>query len=153
MISRRGCLVSLGTGAVGGALALPATALAAPERAALKVFARRKQITLPAVPTPGLTYIATFDLTDSAGAAVGDAAAATSIVDVTTAGPVILSQVILRLADGELHYQRMMNRFGNYPRTAVGAILGGSGAYAGARGDVRISWPDADVIAIEANVI
>jgi hypothetical protein len=32
-------------------------------------------------------------------------------------------------------------------------VLGGSGEYAGARGDVRITWPDPDVVAIEINLI
>jgi len=150
MVTRRYQLAGLCLGLVAGALAAPGPAAA---RSILEVVARRKRITLPDLPVPGLTYIATFDLTDAAGAAVGDAAAATSIVDVTLDGPVMLSQVVLRLADGEVHYQRMMNRFGDYPRTAVGAIVGGTGAYAIARGEVQIAWPDPDTVKITANLI
>lgn len=149
-MKRRDHLASLGLGLVAGALAVPAPAQA---RSTVELLAKRKKITLPDLPTPGLTYIATFDLTDPAGAAVGVAAASTSIVDVTLDGPVILSQVVLQLADGEIHYQRVINRFGAFPRTAVGAILGGTGTYAIARGDVKITWPDQDTVAITLNLI
>jgi len=149
-MKRRDHLASLGLGLVAGALAVPAPAQA---RSTVELLARRKKITLPDLPTPGLTYIATFDLTDPAGAAAGVAAASTSIVDVTLDGPVILSQVVLQLADGEIHYQRMINRFGAFPRSSVGAILGGTGAYAIARGDVKITWPDQDTVAIALNLI
>jgi len=147
---RRDHLAGLGLGLVAGALAVPAPAAA---RSTLELVARRKKITLPDLPAPGATYIATFDLTDAAGAATGTAAASTSIVDVTLEGAVILSQVVLRLADGEIHYQRMINRFGAYPRTATGAIVGGTGAYAIARGDVAITWPDEDTIKLALNLI
>jgi hypothetical protein len=150
MTTRRNHLAGLGLGLVAGALAGPAPARA---KSIVELVARRKKITLPELPTPGLTYIATFDLTDPAGAAAGVAAASTSIVDVTLDGPVILSQVVLQLADGEIHYQRMINRFGAYPRTATGAILGGTGVYAIARGDVKITWPDQDTIKIELNLV
>lgn len=164
MPSRRAYLA--GAGALAGGLAIaaiPAGAGAEPPRPvgapsqpdpgaqppqSVEVYARRTQITLPSLPTLGITYIATFDLTDPAGAEAGTAVAGTSIVDVTTDGPVMLSQVVLRLAGGELHYQRVMNRFGDYPRTATGAVLGGTGDYATAQGDVQITWPDADTIHI-----
>lgn len=149
-MNRRDHLAGLGLGLVAGALATPAPARA---RSTVELIAKRKTITLPDLPTPGLTYIATFDLTDPAGAAAGVAAATTSIVDVTLDGPVILSQVVLQLPDGEIHYQRMINRFGAYPRTAVGAILGGTGVYAIARGDAMITWPDQDSIKIELNLV
>lgn len=74
-------------------------------------------------------------------------------MDVTLDGPVILSQVVLQLADGEIHYQRMIDRFGAYPRAAVGAILGGTGVYAIARGDVQVIWPDQDTIKIALNLV
>ncbi|MGN9912371.1 hypothetical protein ACTMTJ_33030 [Phytohabitans sp. LJ34] len=149
-MNRRDHLAGLGLGLVAGALATPAPAQA---RSTVELIAKRKRITLPDLPVLGLTYIATFDLTDKAGAASGVAAASTSIVDVTLDGPVILSQVVLQLADGEIHYQRVINRFGAFPRTAVGAILGGTGVYAIARGDVKITWPDQDTVAIALNLI
>jgi len=144
MVTRRASIATFGLAAASGAL------LASPARAAttVNVVARRKQITLPAVPALGAPYIATFDLFDEAGAKIGDAAANSSVVDVTLAGPVVFSTVILRLADGQIHYQRMMDRFGDYPRRALGAVQGGTGAYAGATGDVEIVWPDADTIAV-----
>ncbi|GAA4451457.1 hypothetical protein [Phytohabitans houttuyneae] len=150
MYTRRNHLAGLGLGLVAGALAAPSPARA---RSAVELVAKRKKITLPDLPTPGLTYIATFDLTDPAGAGAGVAAASTSIVDVTLEGPVILSQVVLQLADGEIHYQRLLNRFGAYPRASVGAILGGTGAYAIARGDVQVTWPDQDTIKLALNLV
>ncbi|MFC0533112.1 hypothetical protein [Phytohabitans kaempferiae] len=149
-MKRRNHLAGLGLGLVAGALAAPAPAHA---RSTVELVARRRKMTLPDLPVPGLTYIATFDLTDPAGAAAGEAAASTSIVDVTLEGPVILSQVVLRLADGELHYQRMINRFGAYPRAAVGAVLGGTGVYAIARGEVKVTWPNPDTIRIVAALV
>ena len=149
-MKRRNHLAGLGLGLVAGALSLPAPARA---RSIVELIACRKRLTLPELPTLGLTYIATFDLTDPAGTAAGVAASSTSIVDVTLDGPVILSQVVLRLADGEIHYQRMINRFGAYPRTATGAILGGTGVYAIARGDVAVTWPDQDTIKIALNLV
>jgi hypothetical protein len=143
MSSRRTHLTTLGLGLLAGAVAAPAPARA---EVPAEILARRKQITLPAVPALGLTYIATFDLTDAAGAPLGTAAASNAIVDLLLEGPVILSQVVLQLADGELHYQRLINRFGTYPRTATGVIVGGSGEYATAQGTLEITWPDADVI-------
>jgi hypothetical protein len=50
--------------------------------------------------------------------------------------------VVLHLADGEIHYQRVMDRFGAFPRTAAGAVTGGTGAYRDATGEVAITWPD-----------
>jgi hypothetical protein len=146
--------LGLGLGLLAGTLAGSARAAAADPvpPGQLQVYAKRKQITLPEVATPGITYIATFDLTDASGAPVGEAAAGNSVLDVTVDGPVVLSQVVLRLAKGELHYQRLMNRFGNFPRSATGAILGGTGTYATARGDVQIVWPDQNTIQITANL-
>jgi hypothetical protein len=149
-MKRRDHLAGLGLGLVAGALAAPVPARA---RSTVELIAKRKKITLPDLPVLGLTYIATFDLTDPAGAAAGVAAASTSIVDVTLDGPVILSQVVLQLADGEIHYQRVINRFGAFPRTAVGAILGGTGVYAIARGDVKVTWPDQGTVAIALNLV
>jgi hypothetical protein len=149
-MKRRDHLAGLGLGLVAGARAAPVPARA---RSTVELIAKRKKITLPDLPVLGLTYIATFDLTDPAGAAAGVAAASTSIVDVTLDGPVILSQVVLQLADGEIHYQRVINRFGAFPRTAVGAILGGTGVYAIARGDVKVTWPDQDTVAIALNLV
>lgn len=145
MTSRRTHLTTLGLGLLAGAVAAPTPARAA-ATIPTEIVARRRQITLPAVPALGLTYIATFDLTDTAGAPLGTASAASAIVDLLLEGPVILSQVILQLAGGEVHYQRLMNRFGAYPRTTTGVILGGSGDYVALQGTVKIAWPDADVI-------
>ncbi|WP_370417639.1 hypothetical protein AB8O64_02555 [Streptomyces sp. QH1-20] len=38
----------------------------------------------------------------------------------------------------------MANQFGAYPRTAVGAVLGGTGDFSCASGQVAETWPDAD---------
>lgn len=112
----------------------------------LVLTARRTEITLPAVPTLGITYICQLDLSAESGTTVGTAYAGASVVGLTLAGPVVLAVVVLRLADGEIHYQRVMDRFGGFPREATGAILGGTGGYRGIGGEVEISWPDEERI-------
>ena len=47
------------------------------------------------------------------------------------------------LRDDPDGYQRIIDRYGPYPRTATGAILGGTGAYQSATGSVDVAWPDA----------
>jgi hypothetical protein len=149
MPTRRAQL-ALGLGLIAGPLAIPGAAQATPKQ--LEVYARRRQITLPNLPALGVTYIATFDLTDAAGKPIGEGFASNSIVDITLDGPVVLSQVVLRLAGGEVHYERIIKRFGDYPRASTGAILGGTGAYATARGDAQIVWPDKDTIKVTLNL-
>jgi hypothetical protein len=156
MTSRRAHLARLGLAATAG-LAAAATTSVAPAAPAgaggrrrpeqeIVLSARRRQITIPAVPPLGVTYVATLDLFNADGTAAGTGASGASVVDVTLDGPVVLAAVVLQLADGEIHYQRIMNRFGAFPRTATGAILGGTGTYQGIRGQVSVSWPDDEVI-------
>lgn len=148
MSTRRNHLAGLGLAAagitIGAATTSPTPARAAAPTTPITLVARRTKITLPDLPTLGLTYVALLDLFDQAGVKVGMAAAGSSVVDLTLTGPVVLATVVLRLADGEIHYQRLINRFGDFPRTATGAILGGTGVYEDIRGEVQISWPDAD---------
>jgi hypothetical protein len=108
----------------------------------LSLTARRTENTLPDLPALGMPYVCLLDLFDEAQSQVGTATAGSMVVGVTLEGPVVLASVVLHLPDGEVHYQRIMDRFGGFPRTAVGAILGGTGAYRDARGEVDISWPD-----------
>jgi hypothetical protein len=129
--------LTLGTAA---ALSLGAPAVAQP--APLTLTARRTELTLPAVPTLGLPYVCLLDLFGETARQVGTATAGSMVVGATVDGPVVLASVVLQLADGEVHYQRLMNRFGAFPRTAVGVIVGGTGAYHGVGGEVDISWPD-----------
>lgn len=151
MSTRRTHLASLG--ALGaGALGVAGFTLAAPARPAhaacdpWQLVARRTELTLPAVPTLGVPYLCLLDLSDPAGAPAGTATADATVVGVTLDGPIVLATVVLQLLDGEIHYQRILDRFGDYPRTAVGAILGGTGAYRDMRGEVDISWPDPDQV-------
>lgn len=152
MSTRRSHLAGLGLTAAGlalGASAAPTGAAAtAPAGSApaqpLPLVARRTELTLPALPTLGVPYVCLLDLFDQAGMPVGTAAAGATVVGVSLQGPVVLASVVLQLAGGEIHYQRVMDRFGAYPRTAVGAILGGTGGYRDVRGEVGISWPDPD---------
>jgi hypothetical protein len=154
MPTRRAQLAALGLVAAVPFAAVPFAAVpfaaAAPAAAAgtVQLTATRRQLNLPAVPALGVTYIATFDVKDGTGAAAGTAWAGSSIVDVTPDGPVVLSMVVLRLADGEVHYQRVIDRYGPYPRTATGAVLGGTGAYQSATGTVDVTWPDANTVAL-----
>lgn len=134
--------------AAGARSAGPGAAPAERPTASLELTARRTKITLPDLPTLGLTYIALLDLFDSADKKVGQAQTSSFVIDVTLDGPVVLGTIVLRLADGELHYQRIINRYGGYPRTATGAITGGTGAYRDAAGQVDVTWPDAETVAL-----
>ena len=69
----------------------------------MQLTATRRQLTLPAVPALGVSYIATFDVKDGTGAPAGTAWAGSSIVDISPDGPVVLSMVVLRLPDGEMY--------------------------------------------------
>lgn len=109
----------------------------------MKLVATRKQITLPAAPSLGVGYIATFELADSGGNDAGVAWSSSAVVDLKgAANPVVFGTIILRLSGGDLHYQRVIDRYGDYPRTSTGAILGGTGKYARAAGTVDVVWPD-----------
>lgn len=117
----------------------------APSSAAtIELSAQRTKINLPDVPALGTPYVTLLDLFDSRGGAAGHASAGSLVIDVTPQGPVVLGFVVLQLGDGDIHYQRIIRRHGGYPRTAAGAVTGGTGEYAGAAGQVDISWPDAD---------
>lgn len=124
-----------------GAPASPAAG--SPTADPLTLVATRTQITLPAAPTLGIGYIATFDLVDGAGKAAGTAWSSSAVVDLdSTVQPVVFGMIVLRLADGDIHYQRVIDRFGDYPRKSTGAVLGGTGSYARAAGTVDVVWPD-----------
>jgi hypothetical protein len=132
--------------ALGTAAGVTLAAAGAPTPAAaqepLSLIARRTELTLPDLPALGLPYVCLLDLFDQAGTQVGTATAGAMIVGVTLEGPVVLASVVLHLADGEIHYQRVMDRFGAFPRTAAGAVTGGTGGYRDATGEVAITWPD-----------
>jgi hypothetical protein len=156
MTTRRAHLAALGlAGAALPLAALPlaaSTAWGADAAPPLRLTATRTQISLPALPSVGVTYIATFDLADADGQPVGTAWSSSAVVDVNLEGPVVLGVIVLRLTDGEIHYQRVINRFGDYPRTSTGAILGGTGTYNAAAGTVDVSWPDPDTISLVVNL-
>lgn len=164
MTTRRSQLATLGLALAGAPLAATAAtaatsrpAHAAPEAQTISLVATRKQITLPATPPLGASYIATFDLKDSSGKAAGTGWSSSFVVDVNLKGVpptlVVLSTVVLRLTDGsEIHYERLIDRLATEPKS-TGAVLGGTGKYANARGSVDIDWPNKDTINIKVNLV
>ena len=150
MSTRRAHLAALGLTAAAPLAALSLT----PARAAtpIEFTARRTELTLPDVPTLGTTYICLLDLFDSAGKKAGQASTSSFVVAMTTDGPVVLSTVVLILEAGEIHYQRQIRRYGGYPRESIGAILGGTGEYAGVGGEVELVWPDADTVNLTVHI-
>lgn len=150
MSTRRAHLAAIGLTAAAPLVALsPASARAATP---LEFTARRTEITIPDVPSLGLSYICLLDLFDPSGTKVGQASSSSFIVTMTLEGPVVLGSIVLHLADGDIHYQRLIDRYGGYPRTATGAILGGTGEYAGVGGEVEVVWPDAHTVNLTVHI-
>jgi hypothetical protein len=152
-MSTRRQLTGLALGAAAG-LTLGAAGGHDPASAAasLRLSAHRTELTLPDMPALGVPYVCLLDLFDEQARQIGTATAGSMVVGVTMEGPVVLGSVVLHLADGEVHYQRIMNRSGAFPRTAVGAILGGTGAYRDARGEVGVTWPDEERVDLEVRL-
>lgn len=126
MSTRRSYLAGLGglgltaagvaVGATAAAPAAPALAQVDPPPAdPVALIARRTTLTLPELPAIGVPYVCLLDLFDEAETQVGTATAGATVVGVTPQGPVVLASVVLHLADGEIHYQRVMDRFWRLP--------------------------------------
>ncbi|TWP50710.1 hypothetical protein FKR81_19060 [Lentzea tibetensis] len=130
------------------AAGLPLTASASP--AALELFAKRSVLSLPAVPALGVGFVGGGELLDTSGAKVGDGFSHCGIVQITVdLPPAVVAHCTstYRFSDGELHlsslrtYRPLALAFDDCPV----AVIGGTGAYANARGDgkfTKLTDPD-----------
>jgi hypothetical protein len=154
MLSRRSVLLAaapaVSLGAAGtAAFAASASADQAAVPNIISFTSHRTKSTLANVPavTPdlGLPFIAYLDLLDDTGKSIGDGSVRGQIVDIIVAIPpklVVQTNVIFRLADGELHASNMHIRV--IPNPGVRhliAITGGTGAYRTARAAAPSSTP------------
>lgn len=122
------------------AVGLPVSAAASPST--VELYAKRGLLSLPAVPAVGTGFVGGGDLLDAVGTKVGTGDTYCGIVRLTLdIPPAVVAQCtsVYRLADGELHlsslrtYRPVALAFDDCPV----AVLGGTGGYAGARGDGR----------------
>lgn len=107
----------------------------------IELLAKRSALTLPLAPVLGLGFIGGGDLFDAAGTTkLGEGYSHCGIVKLTVdLPPVVTAQCTsaFRLADGELHlssvrtYRPLASGFDD----CVFAVIGGTGAYANARGE------------------
>lgn len=142
-------LVLVLAGALVGAGALGANAVSAdavgPKVKTVEVVAKRTLMSAPASPSVGLGFIAGGELSDGQGhAQVGDGYSHCGVVSVSVAVPPAVTThctSVFRLQDGELHLSGMRT----YKSIAAGfddatvAVVGGTGAYANARGEGEVT--------------
>jgi hypothetical protein len=112
----------------------------------LKIVSKRAFITLPDVPTLGLTFVVGGSLSDTSGKPIGDGFSHCTLAKAEPDGLTGVCGNVFRLANGDLHFESVRK----YPTTLAGewqtatiAITGGTGAYRLARGDGTATLTDA----------
>jgi hypothetical protein len=112
-------------------------------RAPVEWVAVKTADTQPRKLTPGASWVTYLDLHQSvggrAGRGIGDASAACAVVEVTRKGAITQCQRMLRTDGGSLALSALTDRFGAGPYTGDAAIVGGTGDFAGATGESRIT--------------
>lgn len=117
----------------------------------------RAKNTLPLNPPLGAPFIMYLSVHDASNNVVGDGSLFGMVVDVIVAVPpqiVVQVKVILRLPDGEIHLGNMHIR--KIPDPGVKhpvAIVGGTGAYATARGEGTLEHTTTETSALVLNVV
>ncbi|MFI9812569.1 hypothetical protein [Saccharothrix variisporea] len=129
---------------VGGDAVAPAVA-GDRRTATVEVTAKRTLMSAPANISVGLGFVSGGELFDGAGRAkVGEGFSHCGVVSVSVAVPPEVTAhctSIFRMADGELHLSSLRH----YKSTAAGfddtamAIIGGTGKYAAARGEGKVT--------------
>lgn len=110
----------------------------------LSWVARKQADTEPRHPEVGDSWVTYLQLRQAsgggrAGAVVGDGSARCSAVSVTDRGIITQCQRVLRTDGGTIALSAMIDRFGAGPYTGPSAVVGGTGAYAGAEGQATIT--------------
>ncbi|MBT2383993.1 hypothetical protein [Streptomyces sp. ISL-11] len=148
---RRALTVLAAAAAVAGAVtfsALSSSSAAADGDRELRLTAVQKVGTQPDNPRTGDSWVTYFDLhttavdragKESAGRRVGDASDRCEVVLARYEGVVTQCQRVLRTDDGTLVLTSMTDRFGRGPWVTTAAVTGGTGTYAGATGEARIT--------------
>lgn len=123
------------------------------EEATIEVVAKRSVMSAPAAPTVGLGFVGGGELFDASGNnRVGEGYSHCGVVKVTTTVPPEVTThctSTFSLADGQLHFSGMRT----YKSIAAGftdatlAVVGGTGAYANARGEGKAVRSDSSDVA------
>ncbi|GAA0472480.1 hypothetical protein ABZ951_13665 [Streptomyces sp. NPDC046215] len=117
----------------------------------LRLTTVQKVSTAPEHPKTGDTWVTYFDLhstvsdkngKETTGRRVGDASDRCDVVLARYEGIVTQCQRVLRTDQGTLVLTSMTDRFGRGPYTTTAAVTGGTGSYAGAVGQARITLDD-----------
>ncbi|MFD7660496.1 hypothetical protein ACFV4N_41525 [Actinosynnema sp. NPDC059797] len=142
-------------GGLVGADQVRADQVRAAEEATVEVVTRRTLMSAPVTPAVGSGFVAGGDLFDASGDnRVGEGFSHCGVLAVTTGLPPSVSThctSTFRLADGELHLSGRRNYksiAGGFENTSV-AVVGGTGAYATARGEGRVVRSDSADVAYE----
>ncbi|MCC3767620.1 hypothetical protein [Streptomyces sp. UNOC14_S4] len=126
----------------------PAAASAEKE---LRLTTVQKADTRPEYPRTGDHWVTYYDLHTTAtgrdgketkGKRVGDASDRCDVVLARYEGVVTQCERILRTDQGTLVLTSLTDRFGRPPYTTTAAITGGTGTYAGATGEARVTLTD-----------
>ncbi|MCE7011235.1 hypothetical protein LWC34_51775 [Kibdelosporangium philippinense] len=151
-LSRRAAMLGMPLAAAGTVAATTSAGLAVVEFTAV-----RAKNTLPLSPPLGAPFIIYLALRDATGASIGDGSFFGMVVDVTVDIPpkiVVSAKAIFRLPTGEVHASSM--QLWKVPEGGVKhpmAIVGGTGAYASARGEGTIEHITADMSAVTLRVV
>ncbi|MCP3805202.1 hypothetical protein NLX83_38655 [Allokutzneria sp. A3M-2-11 16] len=113
---------------------------AAPADETIIVTAKRSVLSLPAVPTVGLSFLGGGELYDEAGAKVGEGYSTCTVARL--APPELTSHCTsaFRLAKGEIHLSSLRTyTIGGTSsfKDSTMAVIGGTGAYKDARGEAK----------------
>lgn len=117
----------------------------------LRLTTVQKTGTEPEYPRAGDHWVSYFDLhttatdrdgKETAGKRVGDASDRCDVVLARYEGIVTQCERVLRTDRGTLVLTSLTNRFGRGPYPTTAAVTGGTGSYAGAKGEARITLTD-----------
>lgn len=138
--------VAIVAGSLAAALAVPASAAGTGgEAQVIELTGKRGLFTLPQAPTVGVAFLAGGELLSGGQTRAGESVSTCAVAKVSTTVPPAASAsctTVFRLADGDLHLASLREYAnGRFAPTTM-AVLGGTGKYSAARGEVKTAAVD-----------